>query len=260
MLYKSLSCELEAGVATLTLNRPERLNALTPAVHQALHRALDEAAADDTIRAVLLTGSGRGFCAGQDLGERDPQAGIDLGHSLETYYNPLVRAIRGLPKPVVCAVNGVAAGAGANLALCCDVVLAARSAKFIQSFVHLGLVPDCGGSWVLPKLIGEARAKAICLTGEPVSAEQAAQWGMIWRCCDDDALPEEAQTLARKLAAGPTKGMGMAKQVLQHSAQSTLDQQLDLERDRQHELGGSADFAEGVAAFIEKRQAVYQGR
>ena len=193
------------------------------------------------MRAVLLTGAGRGFCAGQDLGERDPRkAGPkpDLGATIGTYYNPLIRAIRALPKPVVAAVNGVAAGAGANIALACDIVLASDMARFVQSFAKLGLVPDAGGSWALPRLLGEARAKALALTGEPLSATQAADWGLIWRAVPDDALMPEARALALKLAKGPTYGLGLTKQAIQAAATNSLDAQLDLEQDYQRRAGG----------------------
>ena len=211
---------------------------------------------------MLLTGAGRAFSAGQDLGDRDPRAGraVDLGHSLETLYNPLIRLIRGLEKPVICAVNGVAAGAGANIALACDIVLAGRSARFIQTFARIGLVPDSGGTWSLPHLVGEARAKALALTGEAVDADTAAQWGMIWRAVDDGALEAEAMSLAIRLAAGPTKGLGLTKRAIQAAATNSLDSQLDLERELQRAAGNTADYAEGVAAFLDKRKPEFHGR
>ncbi|NVK30316.1 MAG: 2-(1,2-epoxy-1,2-dihydrophenyl)acetyl-CoA isomerase [Gammaproteobacteria bacterium] len=251
---------VENGVMTLTLNRPDRLNALTETLHHALQASFKRAYDDTQIRAVLLTGAGRGFCAGQDLGQRDPRAGeINLGETIGNFYNPLMRLIRGLPKPVVCAVNGVAAGAGANLALGCDMVIAARSAKFIQAFAKLGLVPDCGGTWILPRLIGEARAKALALTAEPLSAEQAENWGAIYQVVDDDALMQTAIELAERLAKGPTMGLGKTKLALQQSTYNTFDAQLDLERDWQQSCGRSNDYAEGVTAFLEKRTPTYQG-
>ena len=251
------------GVMTLTLNRPSKLNSFNEEMHGALRAQVQRAHDDEAIRAVLLTGAGRAFCAGQDLGDRDPRNSTvapDLGHTIETLYNPLLRLIRSLEKPVVCAVNGVAAGAGANIALACDIVIAARSAKFIQAFSKIGLLPDSGGTWSLPRLLGEARAKGLAMTAQPLSAETAAEWGMIWKVADDDRLMDEAQTLARQLAAGPTFGLGLIKQAIQAAAVNTLDQQLDLERDLQRKAGRSADYAEGVAAFLDKRPAEFTGK
>ena len=254
---------LEAGVLELALNRPDKLNAFTPDMHKALRVQIDRAGQDNGVRAVLLTGAGRAFCAGQDLGDRDPRKGgpkPDLGVTLGTYYNPLIRALRALPKPVVAAVNGVAAGAGASIALACDIVLAAESARFVQSFAKLGLVPDAGGSWALPRLLGEARAKALALTGAPLSAAQAAEWGLIWRAVPDADLMSEARALARQLAMGPTYGFGLTKQAIQAAATNSLDAQLDLERDYQRRAGLSGDYAEGVTAFLEKRDARFEGQ
>ncbi|ASY70113.1 2-(1,2-epoxy-1,2-dihydrophenyl)acetyl-CoA isomerase PaaG [Sinorhizobium fredii] len=253
---------LADGVLRLTLNRPDKLNAFNEEMHRALRAGLERAHADENVRAVLLTGAGRGFCAGQDLGDRDPRNGgtPDLGHTIETFYNPLLRLIRSLEKPVVCAVNGVAAGAGANIAFACDITLAARSARFIQAFAKIGLVPDSGGTWSLSRLIGEARAKALALTAEPLDAETAASWGLIWRTVDDAALMDEATALAARLAAGPTKGLGLTKRAIHAAATNSLDEQLDLERDLQREAGCSADYAEGVAAFLEKRKPEFKGR
>src|SRR5688572_19548825 len=253
----SILISLEAGVQTLTLNRPDKLNAFIPEMHQELRRALEQAHDDAAIRAVLLTGAGRAFCAGQDLSTRkvDPGAApIDLSVSLGSYYNPLEHRLRQLPKPVVCAVNGVAAGAGANIALACDVVLAARSASFVQSFARLGLVPDSGGTWFLPRLVGPARAMGLALLAEPLPAEDAERWGLIWKAVDDAQLMSEATALARKLAAGPTKGYGLIKRALQASQGNSLDAQLDLERDLQLEAGFSEDYRKGVADFLEKKK------
>ena len=258
----SVLCEIGDGVAVITLNRPDKLNAFNEEMHLALRAALERAEADESVRALLLTGAGRGFCTGQDLGDRNVSgdAELDLGHTLETFYNPLIRKLRALPLPVICAVNGVAAGAGANIALACDIVLAARSAKFVQAFCRLGLVPDSGGTYNLPRLVGEARAKGLALLGEPLTAEQAEAWGLIWRAVDDDSLVDEARKLARHLATQPTKGLGFIKQAIQASPDNDLDAQLDLERDLQRQAGRSADYREGVAAFMEKRAPVFQGR
>ncbi|WP_127090758.1 2-(1,2-epoxy-1,2-dihydrophenyl)acetyl-CoA isomerase PaaG [Aquabacter cavernae] len=249
------------GWTVLTLNRPDRLNSFNEELHLALRAALDEAAADESCRAVLLTGAGRGFCAGQDLSAR---AGLteapDLGATIETFYNPLVRRIRALKKPVICAVNGVAAGAGANLAFACDIVLAAKSAKFIQAFSKIGLVPDSGGTFFLPRLVGDARARALMLLAEPVSATQAAEWGMVWKAIEDADLMAEAEKLAAHLATQPTYGLALTKQALNESAGNTLDTQLDLERDLQRQAGRSPDYAEGTKAFMEKRTPNFTGR
>jgi 2-(1,2-epoxy-1,2-dihydrophenyl)acetyl-CoA isomerase len=253
----------DAGVLSLTLNRPDKLNAFNLEMHQLLREALEEARDAPDVRAVLLTGSGRSFCAGQDLSQRNVSADaapIDLSVSLGSNYNPLVRRLRALPKPIVCAVNGVAAGAGANIALACDIVLAARSASFVQSFSKLGLVPDSGGTYFLPRLVGSARAMGLALLGERLSAEDAERWGLIWKAVDDDRLVAEATRIAQTLAVGPTKGYGLIKKAMQASAGNSLDSQLELERDLQREAGFSEDYREGVAAFMQKRKPRYQGK
>ncbi|MCY6380697.1 2-(1,2-epoxy-1,2-dihydrophenyl)acetyl-CoA isomerase PaaG [Hoeflea prorocentri] len=249
------------GYVVITLNRPDKLNAFTPSQSTSLMEALDEADDDPDCRAVVLTGAGRGFCAGQDLGEREPGGeAIDLGNTIETFYNPLIRRIRSLQLPVICAVNGVAAGAGANVALACDIVLAARSARFIQAFAKIGLVPDSGGTWTVTHLIGEARAKAIMLTGAPVDAETAEQWGMIWKAVDDDGLMSEAHEMASKFAKAATVGLGLTKTLIQAAGANDLDKQLDMERDAQRDAGYTPDYAEGVSAFLEKRPPAFTGR
>lgn len=262
MTETPLLSDLAGGVLTLTLNRPDRLNALSEGLHLALRAGLQRAHDDAAVRAVLITGAGRAFCAGQDLGDRDPrkrEGPPDLGHTLETFYNPTLRLIRSLEKPVVAAVNGVAAGAGANIALACDIVLAATSARFIQAFCKIGLTPDAGGSWTLPHLLGEARAKALALTGEPLGAETAADWGLIWKAVEDGALMDEARALAQRLAAGPTRGLGLTKMSIQSAATRSFSDQLDAERDVQRIAGRTRDYAEGVIAFLDKRPPEFTG-
>lgn len=246
----------------ITLNRPDKLNSFNEEMHLALHDAL-KSARENGARAILLTGAGRGFCAGQDLGDRDPSkmdGPPDLGKTVRTFYAPLVRLIRSLNFPVVCAVNGVAAGAGANLALACDMVLAGESAKFIQSFSKVGLIPDTGGSWHLPRLLGEARAKGLALTAMPLTAKQAEDWGLIWKAFPDDQLMTEARALATRLANGPTLGLGLTKQCIQTAATTSLSDQLEIEADAMKTCGESADYAEGVSSFLEKRAPHFQGR
>ena len=244
--------ETRPGYRVITLNRPERLNALTVEMADALMAALAAAEADKTCRAVLLTGAGRGFCAGQDLTAIVDAGGDEIAALLD-HYNPLISRLRALPLPVVCAVNGVAAGAGANLALACDIVLAAQSASFVQAFAKIGLVPDCGGTWFLPRLVGAARARALAMLADPLPAATAAEWGMIWQAVPDDRLIDEAHALAARLAQGPTAALALIKQGLEESAVNDLDAQLDLERDLQAEAAATPDHAEGLRAFLEKR-------
>lgn len=263
MAYQTIEFQVEAGVARLTLNRPDRLNSFNSEMHAEVRSAMREVRDRDDIRCLLLTGEGRGFCAGQDLSDRAvaaTDAPPDLGRSVEKNYNPLIESIMGLPKPVVCAVNGVAAGAGASLALACDIVLAARSASFIQSFAGIGLVPDSGGTWNLPRAVGVPRALGLALLGNRLAADQAEAWGMIWRCTDDADLMDEASKLAAHLAAQPTLGLGRIKLLLRQSFANPLSVQLGLERDAQAELGKSDDYREGVAAFMEKRAPLFKGR
>jgi len=246
----------------ITLNRPNRLNSFNDEMHRDLRASLEEAR-ETNKRAVLLTGAGRGFCAGQDLGDRDPSkmdGPPDLGKTVRDFYGPLVNLIRSLPFPVVCAVNGVAAGAGANVALACDMVLAANSAKFIQSFSKVGLIPDTGGSFHLPRLLGEARAKGLAFTAQPLSAKQAVDWGLIWQCYTDEELMSEARALTASLAQGPTLGLAKTKAAIQFAATNTLEDQLELEASYMKLCGESADYAEGVSAFLEKRPAKFEGK
>ena len=262
MPYETILFDVAQGAARLTLNRPDRLNSFTVQMHTEVAQALSAVEKSADIRVLLITGAGRGFCAGQDLSDRAvaPGAdGVDLGESLENRYNPLIRRLIALRKPVVCAVNGVAAGAGANIAFAADIVLAAKSARFIQSFSNIGLVPDSGGTWILPRLAGHARALGLALTGEPLSAEKAESWGLIWRVVEDDQLKTETDKLVERLASGPTKGLAAIKMAMRRGWLSSLDEQLDLERDLQRELGRSNDYREGVAAFTEKRSPRFTG-
>lgn len=263
MTHETIQFEIADGYATLTLNRPDRLNSFNVEMHGEVREALARVRTDPQIRCLLLTGAGRGFCAGQDLSDRNVAPGEempDLGHTLERHYNPLIRTLTGLPKPVVCAVNGVAAGAGANIALACDIVLAARSASFIQAFCKLGLIPDSGGTWSLVQAVGLPRAKGLALLGDKLSAEQAAEWGLIWRAIDDEELMPEARRLAAHLATQPTAGLGAIKRALHSACAADLDRQLDAERDLQRIAGRSRDYREGVAAFIEKRKPEFSGQ
>src|SRR5664280_2090567 len=262
MTDPSILVELRDGYRVVTLNRPDRRNAFNEAMLLALRETLDEAQADASCRALMITGAGRGFCAGQDLADRLAKPGetVVLGGAQETHYNPLVRKLRALPFPVIAAVNGVAAGAGCSIALACDIVLAARSASFVQAFARVGLVPDSGGSWFLPRLIGDARARALALLAEPLPAEKAEDWGLIWKCVDDTSLVAEAQKLCEHFASAPTQGLTLIKRALNAPTTNTLDAQLDLERDLQRASSLTPDYAEGVRAFMEKRKPNFTGR
>jgi 2-(1,2-epoxy-1,2-dihydrophenyl)acetyl-CoA isomerase len=263
MSYSHILFSLADGIARLTLNRPDRLNSFNDRMHEEVRDALAQVRDGGEARVLLLTGAGRGFCAGQDLSDRAVAPGaeaVDLGASIERNYKPLVLALRALPMPVVCAVNGVAAGAGANIALACDIVIAAKSASFIQAFCRIGLVPDSGGTYFLPRLVGTARALGLALTGDKLSAQDAAAWGLIWKCVEDDDLPEATEALLAQFASGPTKGLAAIKQAIHGSGARSLEQQLDVERDLQRALGFGDDYREGVAAFVAKRPPQFKGR
>lgn len=257
--YDSIALDKADGIARITLNRPERLNSFTRAMHGELRDALDNLG---DARVVILTGAGRGFCAGQDLNDRAvaPGEAVDLGETVEESWNPLIRKLAALPQPVIARVNGVAAGAGANIALACDIVIAANSAKFIQSFSALGLIPDSGGSWHLPRLVGQARALGLALTGEPLPAAKAADWGLIWKAVEDDQLDAEVDAVASKLASLPPLGLAAIKKIIRTSSSRSLDEELDLQREEMRRLGFTHDYREGVAAFLEKRPAKFEGR
>lgn len=263
MPFDSILFDITDRVACITLNRPDKLNSFTAHMHEELRAAMNEVRAKNSVRALLITGAGRGFCAGQDLSERVMAEGagpFDLGSTLESNYNPLILGLRTIPMPVICAVNGVAAGAGCNFALAADIVIAGRSASFLQAFARIGLLPDAGGTYALPRLVGSARAMAMSLLAEPVNAEQAAAWGLIWKCVDDDKLAGETRALAQRLADGPTLAYGLIKQALNASTTNNLEQQLALEATLQRQAGRSADFKEGVEAFLAKRPPRYQGK
>ena len=257
--YETILFEIAGPVARITLNRPDRLNSFTAAMHEELRDAL--ANLGDS-RVVVLTGAGRGFCAGQDLNDRAvaPGEAVDLGETVEASWNPLIRTLTSLPQPIIARVNGVAAGAGANIALACDIVVAARSAKFIQSFSAIGLIPDSGGTWVLPRLVGQARALGLALTGEPLPAETAAEWGLIWKAVADDALDSEVDAIANKLAALPPLGLAAIKDMIRSSWQYSLDEELERQAGAMRRLGFTEDYREGVAAFLEKRPPKFAGR
>jgi 2-(1,2-epoxy-1,2-dihydrophenyl)acetyl-CoA isomerase len=262
MSYETILFSVEHGIGRLKLNRPDKLNSFTTKMHEETQHALSRVGSEGA-RVLVLTGAGRGFCAGQDLGDRAvaPGAeGVDLGESIERYYKPLVLALHRLPLPVIAQVNGVAAGAGTNIALACDLVIAARSASFVQGFSKLGLIPDSGGTWTLPRLVGDARALGLTLLGHKLSAEQAAAWGMIWQCVEDNELESTVETLARSLAVAPTRGLAATKAAIRSGWGRGFAQQLDLERDAQADLGRSSDYREGVAAFIGKRTPRFTGQ
>ena len=259
MAYETIDFKADGPVARISLNRPDRLNSFTVQMHEELRDAL---ATLGDARVVVLTGAGRGFCAGQDLNDRavTPGRTVDLGETVSQCWNPLVRTLTSLPQPVIARVNGVAAGAGANIALACDIVVAAKSAKFIQSFSAIGLVPDSGGTWVLPRLLGQARALGLALTGEPLPAETAAQWGLIWKAVDDEALDSEVDAVASKLALLPPLGLAAIKEMIRTSWQYSLEEELERQAGTMRRLGFTEDYREGVAAFLEKRPPNFVGK
>lgn len=262
-MYATITLQENSRLARLTLNRPDRLNAINDAMHAELADALDRVSASEEARVFIVTGAGRGFCAGQDLGDRQASAGDgprDLGESIERRYNPLMRRLEALEIPTLCAVNGVAAGAGAALAMACDIAIAAESARFVQAFTRIGLIPDCGATWRLPFRVGQARALGLALTADPIDARTAADWGMIWRCVPDTAFAEEVDATARRLAEGATLALVEARRAIRRATEVSLDDQLDHERDVQRRLGFSSDYGEGVAAFAAKRPPAFQGR
>jgi len=262
-MYETIKLEKENGVANLTLNRPDRLNSFNVQMHEELQQALDDIATDGKTRCLMITGAARGFCAGQDLNDRTVTAdgeAPDLGLSIEKFYNPLIRRITNLKMPVICALNGVAAGAGASLVMACDIVIAARSASFILSFVKVGLVPDSGSSWHFTRALGLPRAKALAMLGNKLKAEQAEQWGLIYQVVDDKNLMIEVQELSEHLATQPTEALANIKELVHTSFDYSLNEQLERERKAMQYLGRSHDYKEGVAAFIEKREAKFKGK
>lgn len=262
MSFSTITYQLDQGVAVLTLNRPASLNSFNTLMHDEVREAMKDARDNSEVRCLVITAAGRGFCAGQDLSDRSVKVSDeapDLGESVEKNYNPLIRNIMTMEKPVLCAVNGVAAGAGASIALACDIVLAAKSAKFIQAFCKIGLVPDSGGTFNLVRALGLPRAKALALLGDKLSAEQAQSWGMIWQCVEDESLMDETMRLALHLATQPTKGLAKIKELMNNSFSTPMHQQLELEKYAMRELGRTSDYREGVSAFIEKRQPTFTG-
>jgi 2-(1,2-epoxy-1,2-dihydrophenyl)acetyl-CoA isomerase len=259
MAYETIEFKADGAIARITLNRPDRLNSFTVQMHQEVRDALANLG---DARVVVLTGAGRGFCAGQDLNDRAvaPGDAVDLGETVEAQWNPLIRTLTSLPQPVIARINGVAAGAGANIALACDIVIAAKSARFIQSFSSIGLIPDSGGTWALPRLVGQARALGLALTGEPLAAERAAEWGLIWKAVEDDALDAEVEAVAARLASLPPLGLAAIKEMIRASWQYSLDEELDRQAGAMRRLGFTEDYREGVAAFLEKRQPKFKGR
>ena len=262
MAFNTIEYKVDSGVAVVVLNRSERMNSFNTEMHSELRQALDQVSSNSAIRCLLLTANGKGFCAGQDLNDRkfDPDASPDLGLSLIENYNPLIRTITNLQIPVICAMNGVAAGAGVGISLACDIVIAARSASFVLSFCKVGLGMDSASSWSLPRLIGLPRAKGLALLGEKLAAEKAEQWGLIWKCVDDDQLIHEAMEMAQHFATQPTMGLGIIKQELLESTAHSFEQQLDMEAELQAIAGRTEDYREGVLSFLEKRKPVFKGK